>query len=241
MTPDPAGAVFEALADPTRRRVVYELSKDGPTHRDATREADPGHAPGDREALRLPGGGGSRGRHPCRPGEPLRAAHPGASRRRRPGCARSARCGIGASRRSRSTWSRRPRARREGGSDDRFRASGGEQGAAARSPGRDRPSTQGMPPRIRPVPEGAAMTIPKTDEEAMFEPVRKSVHVDRSAEEAFRALHGAHRPMVAGGGPLTGGRRAVRRRRQGGAGRLRASCRWPSLRGHVRGCRRGLG
>ena len=30
MTPDPAGAVFEALADPTRRRVVYELSKDGP-------------------------------------------------------------------------------------------------------------------------------------------------------------------------------------------------------------------
>lgn len=27
---DAAGAVFEALADPTRRRVVYELSKDGP-------------------------------------------------------------------------------------------------------------------------------------------------------------------------------------------------------------------
>jgi DNA-binding transcriptional ArsR family regulator len=27
---DTAGAVFEALADPTRRRVVYELSKDGP-------------------------------------------------------------------------------------------------------------------------------------------------------------------------------------------------------------------
>ena len=27
---DPAGAVFEALADPTRRRVVHELSKDGP-------------------------------------------------------------------------------------------------------------------------------------------------------------------------------------------------------------------
>lgn len=30
MTPDPAGAVFAALADPTRRRVVRELSKDGP-------------------------------------------------------------------------------------------------------------------------------------------------------------------------------------------------------------------
>ena len=30
MTPDHAGAVFEALADPTRRRVVHELSKDGP-------------------------------------------------------------------------------------------------------------------------------------------------------------------------------------------------------------------
>jgi DNA-binding transcriptional ArsR family regulator len=27
---DPAGAVFEALADPTRRRVVHELSRDGP-------------------------------------------------------------------------------------------------------------------------------------------------------------------------------------------------------------------
>ena len=27
---DPAGAVFAALADPTRRRVVHELSKDGP-------------------------------------------------------------------------------------------------------------------------------------------------------------------------------------------------------------------
>jgi len=27
---DTAGAVFQALADPTRRRVVYELSKDGP-------------------------------------------------------------------------------------------------------------------------------------------------------------------------------------------------------------------
>jgi ArsR family transcriptional regulator, cadmium/lead-responsive transcriptional repressor len=27
---DAAGVVFEALADPTRRRVVYELSKDGP-------------------------------------------------------------------------------------------------------------------------------------------------------------------------------------------------------------------
>ena len=30
MTKDAAGAVFEALADPTRRRVVHELSKDGP-------------------------------------------------------------------------------------------------------------------------------------------------------------------------------------------------------------------
>jgi DNA-binding transcriptional ArsR family regulator len=30
MTQDPAGAVFAALADPTRRRVVHELSKDGP-------------------------------------------------------------------------------------------------------------------------------------------------------------------------------------------------------------------
>ena len=30
MTKDSAGAVFEALADPTRRRVVHELSKDGP-------------------------------------------------------------------------------------------------------------------------------------------------------------------------------------------------------------------
>jgi DNA-binding transcriptional ArsR family regulator len=30
MTRDPAGAVFTALADPTRRRVVHELSKDGP-------------------------------------------------------------------------------------------------------------------------------------------------------------------------------------------------------------------
>jgi DNA-binding transcriptional ArsR family regulator len=30
MTGDPAGAVFAALADPTRRRVVHELSKDGP-------------------------------------------------------------------------------------------------------------------------------------------------------------------------------------------------------------------
>ena len=30
MTPDPAGAVFAALAAPTRRRVVHELSKDGP-------------------------------------------------------------------------------------------------------------------------------------------------------------------------------------------------------------------
>ena len=30
MTEDPAGAVFTALADPTRRRVVHELSKDGP-------------------------------------------------------------------------------------------------------------------------------------------------------------------------------------------------------------------
>ena len=27
---DPAGAVFAALADQTRRRVVHELSKDGP-------------------------------------------------------------------------------------------------------------------------------------------------------------------------------------------------------------------
>jgi DNA-binding transcriptional ArsR family regulator len=27
---DPAGAVFAALADPTRRRVVHELSRDGP-------------------------------------------------------------------------------------------------------------------------------------------------------------------------------------------------------------------
>jgi len=30
MSGDPAGAVFSALADPTRRRVVHELSKDGP-------------------------------------------------------------------------------------------------------------------------------------------------------------------------------------------------------------------
>jgi DNA-binding transcriptional ArsR family regulator len=30
VTRDVAGAVFEALADPTRRRVVHELSKDGP-------------------------------------------------------------------------------------------------------------------------------------------------------------------------------------------------------------------
>jgi DNA-binding transcriptional ArsR family regulator len=30
MTRDDAGAVFAALADPTRRRVVHELSKDGP-------------------------------------------------------------------------------------------------------------------------------------------------------------------------------------------------------------------
>ena len=30
MTEDPAGAVFAALSDPTRRRVVHELSKDGP-------------------------------------------------------------------------------------------------------------------------------------------------------------------------------------------------------------------
>ena len=30
MTKDAAGAVFAALADPTRRRVVHELSKDGP-------------------------------------------------------------------------------------------------------------------------------------------------------------------------------------------------------------------
>jgi len=30
MTRDAAGAVFAALADPTRRRVVHELSKDGP-------------------------------------------------------------------------------------------------------------------------------------------------------------------------------------------------------------------
>jgi len=30
VTKDPAGAVFTALADPTRRRVVHELSKDGP-------------------------------------------------------------------------------------------------------------------------------------------------------------------------------------------------------------------
>jgi DNA-binding transcriptional ArsR family regulator len=30
VTKDAAGAVFEALADPTRRRVVHELSKDGP-------------------------------------------------------------------------------------------------------------------------------------------------------------------------------------------------------------------
>ncbi len=29
-TGDPAGAVFVALSDPTRRRVVHELSKDGP-------------------------------------------------------------------------------------------------------------------------------------------------------------------------------------------------------------------
>jgi uncharacterized protein YndB with AHSA1/START domain len=30
------------------------------------------------------------------------------------------------------------------------------------------------------------MTTPETDVEAMFEPVRKSVHVERSAEETFR-------------------------------------------------------
>lgn len=30
MSDDPAGAVFAALADPTRRRIVHELSKDGP-------------------------------------------------------------------------------------------------------------------------------------------------------------------------------------------------------------------
>jgi DNA-binding transcriptional ArsR family regulator len=30
VTADPAGAVFAALADPTRRRVVHELSRDGP-------------------------------------------------------------------------------------------------------------------------------------------------------------------------------------------------------------------
>jgi DNA-binding transcriptional ArsR family regulator len=30
VTRDPAGVVFAALADPTRRRVVHELSKDGP-------------------------------------------------------------------------------------------------------------------------------------------------------------------------------------------------------------------
>ncbi len=54
-------------------------------------------------------------------------------------------------------------------------------------------------------------------------------------------LHGAHRPMVAGRGLLAGRRRAVRRRRQGGAGRLRTSRRWSPLRGHVRGCRRRLG
>jgi ArsR family transcriptional regulator, cadmium/lead-responsive transcriptional repressor len=30
VTRDPAGTVFAALADPTRRRVVHELSKDGP-------------------------------------------------------------------------------------------------------------------------------------------------------------------------------------------------------------------
>jgi DNA-binding transcriptional ArsR family regulator len=30
VTDDPAGAVFAALGDPTRRRVVHELSKDGP-------------------------------------------------------------------------------------------------------------------------------------------------------------------------------------------------------------------
>ncbi len=42
-----------------------------------------------------------------------------------------------------------PSGTREGGSDDRPRASGGGQGTATRSPGRDRPSTEGMPPRIR--------------------------------------------------------------------------------------------
>jgi DNA-binding transcriptional ArsR family regulator len=30
VTRDPAGEVFSALSDPTRRRVVHELSKDGP-------------------------------------------------------------------------------------------------------------------------------------------------------------------------------------------------------------------
>ena len=96
---------------------------------------------------------------------------------------------------------------------------------------------QGMPPRIRSAPKGAAMTTEESDvrtgpQERPCRPIGRG---------GVPTLHGAHRPMVAGGGPLTGCRRAVRRRRQGGAGRLRASCRWPPLRGHVRGCRGRLG
>ena len=170
---------------------------------------------------------------------PATSCAPGPSPRRRPGCARSARCGINASPRSRSSWSRCPRARQEGGSDDRSRASGDGQGTATRPPGRDRPSAEGMPPRDRPVPEGSSDDDRRRTR--AFEPVRKSVRVDRTAGRGVPTLHGAHRPMVAGRGLLTGCRRAVRRRRQGGAGRLRASRRWSPLRGHVRGCRRRLG
>jgi DNA-binding transcriptional ArsR family regulator len=69
VTRDPAGTVFAALADPTRRRVVHELSKDGPLT--ATELAK--RIPVTRQAIAkhfaaLEDAGLSR--------DPLRAAHP---------------------------------------------------------------------------------------------------------------------------------------------------------------------
>ena len=40
MTTDRAGAVFAALADPTRRRIVHELSSEGPLTATQLTQAD---------------------------------------------------------------------------------------------------------------------------------------------------------------------------------------------------------
>ena len=91
---DPAGAVFAALADPTRRRVVHELSKDGPLT--ATELAK--RIPVTRQAIAKHFARWRRRSSPSASASDGRRATSCArtrSPRPRPGCERSARRGTG--------------------------------------------------------------------------------------------------------------------------------------------------